>query len=156
MTYVHTVMWTRAVMSPPALLDTSEVEMSSLSSPIVEKEPGTAWRRATEKGWRANQCSNTTTAWLQPAWTIQQQAASGLSKKSDAEPKKKMRKTTNVKKMENAMKPLYEKFSAQQEKAMKEARKMEARRIELEERQAQREERDTVYDVVARNVQYQA
>ena len=38
------------------------------------------------------------------------------------------------------MKHLYKKFSAQQEKARKEAREMEARRIELEERQGQREE----------------
>ena len=45
-----------------------------------------------------------------------------------------------MKKLENAMKQLYEKFSAQQEKGLKEAREMEARRIELEERQAQRKE----------------
>ena len=44
------------------------------------------------------------------------------------------------------MKHLYKKFSAQQEKARKEAREMEARRIELEERQGQREEeRDTQF-----------
>ena len=35
-----------------------------------------------------------------------------------------------MEKMENTMKQLYEKFSAQQEKACKEAREMEAKRIE--------------------------
>ena len=43
------------------------------------------------------------------------------------------RKTTKVEKMENAMKVLYEKFSTQRERAQKEAREMEARKIELEE-----------------------
>ena len=50
--------------------------------------------------------------------------------------RKKKRKTTKVEKMENAMKVLYEKYSEQQERACKEAREMEARKIELEERLA--------------------
>ena len=42
------------------------------------------------------------------------------------------------------MKELYEKFCVQQEKTLKEAREMKARRMELEERQAQRKkERET-------------
>ena len=44
---------------------------------------------------------------------------------------KKERKTTKVEKMENTMKQLYVKFLAQQEKARKEAREMEANRMEL-------------------------
>ena len=43
----------------------------------------------------------------------------------------------------NAIKVLYNKFSVQQERARKEAREMEARRIELEERQAWWEEEET-------------
>ena len=43
---------------------------------------------------------------------------------------------------------LYEKYSEQQERARKEAREMEARKIELEERLAQWEkERDTLFNV---------
>ena len=55
-----------------------------------------------------------------------------------------------VEKMENTMKQLYEKFSAQQENACKEAREMEAKRMKLKEKQAQREDkRDTVSNVDA-------
>ena len=147
---LHTVMQARAVMSPPALLDTSEVKTSSLSSPGVEKEQV---QPEGEQQWEDEELSDAATQppldSNQPGPSICEEAASGLSKK-------KKRKTTKVEKMENTMKQLYEKFSAQQEKALKEAKEMEARRIELEERQAQREERDTVFDVVAGNVQYQA
>ena len=45
-----------------------------------------------------------------------------------------------MEKMENTMKQLYEKFSAQQEEAHKEAKEMKAKRIALEEKQAQRKE----------------
>ena len=62
----------------------------------------------------------------------------GSSNREDlvAGPRKEKRKTTKVEKMENAMKVLYEKYSEQQERARKEAREMEARKIELEERLA--------------------
>ena len=51
------------------------------------------------------------------------------------------------------MKQLYEKFLAQQEKARKEAREMEANRMELEEKQAQREEeRDTQFLMLMREM----
>ena len=62
----------------------------------------------------------------------------GSSNREDlvAGPRKKKRKTTKVEKMENAMKVLYEKYSEQQDRARKEAREMEARKIELEERLA--------------------
>ena len=51
--------------------------------------------------------------------------------------------------MENTMKHFHKKFLAEQKKALKATRETEARRIELKERQAQREERDTVSKVDA-------
>ena len=51
------------------------------------------------------------------------------------------------------MKQLYEKFSAQQEEAHKEAEEMKAKRIALEEKQAQRkEEKDTQFLMLMREM----
>ena len=130
---LHAVMQTRAVVNPPVLLDTSEVEMSSLSSPRVEEQ---VQPEGEQQGEDEELCDAATQPLLdsnRPGPSNREEPASGLSKKTDAEPKKKKRKTTKV---ENTMQRLYEKFSAQQEKALKEAREMEARRIELEERPA--------------------
>jgi len=55
-----------------------------------------------------------------------------------------------MEKVDASMKNPFEKFTAQQEKVRKDAKEMEQKQIELEERQAQREEeRDPVHDAVA-------
>ena len=50
------------------------------------------------------------------------------------------------------MKNLFDKFSAQQEKARKDAQELEKQRIELEERQMKREDRDAQFLMLMREM----
>ena len=174
---LHAVMRTRAVVSPPALLDTSASERSTLSSldlqdqvepeeeqqaeeeetqisePVIASSTvGTqAQLESDQPGPSGSSASGTTAV----GGSERDDTIPGPSNREDAVagPRKKKRKTTKVEKMENTINVLYEKFSTQQERARKEAREMEARRIELEERQAQREEeRDTQFLMLMREM----
>ena len=155
-------MRTRAVVSPPALLDTSASERSTLSSLDLQDqvEPEEEQQAEEEETQISEPAIASSTVGTQAQLESDQPGPSGSSasgttavggserddtipgpsNREDAVAGPRKRKTTKVEKMENTMKVLHEMFSTQQERARKEAREMEARRIELEERQAQREE----------------
>ena len=176
---LHAVMRTRAVVSPPALLDTSTPDTSAVDNQVTSDQqldpdgeqpneseqaqidsdqpqlPGSSAvvpgptppsSSATVTGTSAAAGSSTTASG--PSTSGDSATASGPSTSGSSatasapstsgnttQPPEKKRKT-KVEKMEN----LFEKFAAQQEMVQKDAREMEQKRIELEERQAQREE----------------
>ena len=190
---LHPVMRRRAVVTPPALLDSSAPKKSALSSPDLQDhlEPEEVQQEKDAEAQLSDAAVVRSTEGTQPQLDSDQPGppgssvsiatAIGTSDKVDATPGPsnredgapgpsnredgapgpsnrsdavagpiKKRRTTKVEKMENTMKQLYEKFSAQQEKACKEASEMEAKRMELKEKQAQREEeRDSVSNVDA-------
>lgn len=137
-------MWTRAAVSPPVRLDTYTTYTSAPNDQRLEpeREQPTEGDQAqtdsdqpvpVETSTTVSPSSNSTSS-SGPS-TSGSSAVTAQTEGNTVQGPMKKRKTMKKGKMETTMKKLFEKFMAQQDKARKDTKEMEQRRIELEEKQ---------------------